>query len=195
MAPKKTAKKKAKASISSQQRKKMRTTENTQLLLSDVLKQNGEAHLYDRTMALFSTAEDDPPIIFGWENVEGFVNAIIAAQHTIPPPPPPPFALPAFAGNPTNINVRNFKLALMNYARVPRAPAPFETSVLPCSLVQYSHSHAALTELNIHPWTQRIKAHGGPNILPLAVLSIPRPRSSIGAMDYAMPARPNSLWR
>ena len=92
---------------------------------------------------------------------------MIAVQQTNPSPSPPPFALPAV------LNERNFKLAVMNYARVQGAPAPFETSSLACSLEQYSYSLARLIRLNDYPWTRHILAHGGANILPLAILAIP----------------------
>ena len=38
------------------------------ILLLDVLKRNGEERLYDEIMKLCDGAEDDPPVMFDWEN-------------------------------------------------------------------------------------------------------------------------------
>ncbi len=68
--------------------------------LDDVLKGNGEEHLFDKIMELSIHAEDDPPMIFGWKNVEVFVQAIQLAQAQaaapggLPLPPCPLCLLP-----------------------------------------------------------------------------------------------------
>ncbi|KAE9123167.1 hypothetical protein PF010_g6510 [Phytophthora fragariae] len=72
---------------------------NNTALLEDVLKANGEEHLYDKIMQLSAHVEDEPPVIFGWQNVEVFVQAIQAAQAQAVAPgglplPANPLALP-----------------------------------------------------------------------------------------------------
>ncbi len=44
------------------------------VLREDVLKRNGEEHLFDKIMELAVHAEDELPMIFGWKNVEVFVQ-------------------------------------------------------------------------------------------------------------------------
>ena len=69
-------------------------------LLEDVLKGNKEEGLFDKIMKLADGAEDDPPVIFAWQNVEVFVQAIHAVQEQAAAPggvplPPDPLGLPA----------------------------------------------------------------------------------------------------
>ncbi|KAI2503273.1 hypothetical protein MHU86_11210 [Fragilaria crotonensis] len=102
-------------------------------LLKDVLKRNGEEHLFDEIMELALHVEDDPPVIFGWENVNAFVQAIQAAQAQAAAPgglplPPDPLGLPA-----SGVTRENFKEAVMEYARVPEAEARLATTCLPCT--------------------------------------------------------------
>ena len=160
-------------------------------LLEDVLKRNGEEHLYDEIMKLADHVEDDPPVIFGWQNVEVFVQAIQAAQAQAAAPgglplPANPLALPAA------VNVQNFKEAVLEYVRVQGAPAPLGTTCLPCSLGQCGEVAFTLSRLDFEPWIQRIIAVGVPNLLPIARVYVPRPRSN--TLDRATRQFPNSLW-
>ncbi|CAK4623375.1 unnamed protein product [Aphanomyces euteiches] len=71
---------------------------NDTALLEDVLRANGEEHLYDKIMQLSVHAKDKPPVIFVWKNVEGFVEAIQEARAKASAPggmalPPNPLAL------------------------------------------------------------------------------------------------------
>ena len=105
-------------------------------LLEDVLKRNGEEHLFDKIMELSVHVEDDPPVIFGWQNVEEFVRAIqtARAQAVAPdgvPLPADPLGLPAA------LTVQNFKEALLDHATIPGAAARLDTTCLPCSLAQF----------------------------------------------------------
>ncbi|KAG9413309.1 hypothetical protein AC1031_012524 [Aphanomyces cochlioides] len=108
---------------------------DTTALLEDVLRANGEEHLYDKIMQLSVHAEEEPPLIFGWQNVEGFVQAIHAAQEQAVAPggvplPPNPLVLPG------PVNVQSFKEALVEYARVHGAADRLDTTCLPCTLGQ-----------------------------------------------------------
>ncbi|KAI2492675.1 hypothetical protein MHU86_21884 [Fragilaria crotonensis] len=101
-------------------------------LLEDVLKGNGEEHLFKKMVELAVDAEDYPPMIFAWQNVEVFVQAIQAAQEQAASPggvplPPDPLCLSA------GVNVQNFKEAVLEYARAPENPARLGTTCLPCS--------------------------------------------------------------
>lgn len=63
--------------------------------LKNVLQANGEYDLYDEIKQLSQNAEENPPLIFGWENVEQFVEAIHVAQaEPHGEVPDPPFGLP-----------------------------------------------------------------------------------------------------
>jgi hypothetical protein len=160
-------------------------------LLKDVLKGNGEEHLFDKIMELAVLVEDEPPVIFGWQNVEVFVQAIEAAQEQAAAPgglplPACPLALPAA------VNVQNFKEAVLEYARVPVALARLDTTCLPCSQGQFGEVVFTLRNLDFEPWIQRIIAVGVPNSLPIARVYVPRPRSN--TLDRATRQYPNSLW-
>ena len=161
------------------------------ILLMDVLKRNGEERLYDEIMALSDGAEDDPPLIFDWENVEGFVQAIQAAQAQAAAPgglplPESPFAFPVA------VTVKNFKAAVLECARAQGAPAPIGAVCLPCSLAQSLRVLHVLGKLEVEPWIQRIIAVGVPNSLPIACVYVPRPRTN--TLDRAAEQFPNSVW-
>jgi hypothetical protein len=172
--------------------KKSKDEEKTQspkppLLLEEVLKKNGEEHLYIPIMDLATNADDDPPLIFGWENVEKFVQAMNALDPPSPPPPPTLVITP-------NMEVSDFKVALLNYAKIAGAAAPFGSTALPCTLVQCCRSIETLKTLEFHPWTQHIIAVNlVETILPIAKVCVPIPRSNM--LDYAMVAFPNAMWR
>jgi hypothetical protein len=160
-------------------------------LLEDVLKGNGEEDLFEKMMELAVDAEDYPPLIFAWQNVEVFVQAIQAAQEQAAAPggvplPPDPFGLPA------GVNVQNFKEAVLEYARVPGAPARLGTTCLPCSLAQSLDVTPKLARIGFEPWMQRIIAVGVPNSLPIAHIYVPHPGTN--ALERVLAHYPNSLW-
>ena len=145
-------------------------------LLEDVLKGNGEEHLLEKIMELALHVEDDPPVIFGWENVCGFVQAIQAAQ----------------AQAATGVTVQNFKEAVLEYVRVEGAGARLETACLPCTQGEFGIVTFMLRNLDFEPWIQRVIAVGVPNSLPIACVYVPHPRSD--SLERATPQFPNSLW-
>ncbi|KAI2512983.1 hypothetical protein MHU86_1529 [Fragilaria crotonensis] len=90
------------------------------ILIEDVLKGNEEEGLLKDIMKLVDGAEDGPPVMFAWQNVCAFVQAIHAAQAQAAAPgglplPPDPLGLPA------PVTEQNFKEAVLEYARVPGA--------------------------------------------------------------------------
>ncbi|KAE8879874.1 hypothetical protein PF005_g18925 [Phytophthora fragariae] len=160
-------------------------------LLEDVLKANGEEHLFSKIMELAVHVEDEPPVIFGWQNVEDFVQAIQAAQAQAAAPggeplPADPLHLPAA------VNVQNFKEAVLEYARVPGAAARLDSTCLPCSQEQFGQVIFMLGNLESEAWIQRIIAVGVPNSLPIAHVYVPRPHSN--TLGRVTPQIPNSLW-
>jgi hypothetical protein len=167
------------------------TTDATGTLLEDVLKRNGEEHLLDKIMELAKWVEDDPPVIFGWESVDVFVQAIQAAQAQAAAPgglplPACPLALPAA------VNVKNFKADVLEYARVPGVPARLGSTCLACTQAQFGNVASMLTRLDLNPWIRCIIAVGVPNSLPIANLFVSRLRSN--TLDIVMADFPNSLW-
>lgn len=165
-------------------------TKNT-ALLEDVLKANGEEHLFSKIMELAVHVEEYPPVIFGWQNVEIFVQAIHVAQAQAVAPggwpmPADPLNLPAA------VNVQNFKEAVLEYARAPGALDRLDTTCLSCSQEQFGQVTFMLQRLDIEPWIQRIIAVGVPNSLPIARVYVPRPRSNtLGRVTRQFL---NSLW-
>ncbi|CAK4331753.1 unnamed protein product [Aphanomyces euteiches] len=159
-------------------------------LLTDVLRANGEEHLFDKILQLSVHVEEEPQVIFGCKKVEEFVQAIHEAQAKSAAPggvplPPNPLSLPGA------VNVQNFKQAVLEYARAGNAQAALGTTCLPCTLGQFGHEFCSLATLDLHPWTQRILAIGGPKSLPIACVYVPRPLSN--TLESAV-RHPNSLW-
>jgi len=160
-------------------------------LLEDVLKTNGEEHLFSTIMDLSVHVEDDPPVIFGWQNVEGFVRGIREAQAQAVAPggeplPADPFGLPAA------VNVQNFKEAVLEHARIQGALPRLDTTCLPCSLAQSLQVTFVLGQLDLDPWIRRVAAVAVPDMLPIAFVYVPRPRSH--TLDRVTEPRPGSLW-
>ena len=99
---------------------------NTDARLEDVLRANGEEHLYDQIMHLADHVEDDPPVIFGWQSVEDFVEAMEVARGP-PALPADPLGLPP---PPAVVTVQEFKEAVLAYATVPGAEPRLDTNRL-----------------------------------------------------------------
>jgi hypothetical protein len=92
------------------------------------------------------------------------------------------------------MGVCDFKVAVLNYAKIAGAAAPFGSTALPCTLVQCCQSIEMLKTLELHPWAQHIIAVNlVENILPIAKVCVPIPRTN--TLDYAMVAFPNAMWR
>ncbi|CAK4623381.1 hypothetical protein LEN26_011162 [Aphanomyces euteiches] len=158
--------------------------------LEDILTANGEEHLHNKIMQLFIHAEEEPPVIFGWINVHVFVQAIQQAQAQAAaqgvPLPPSPFPLPV------PMTVDNFKQALLEYTRDENAAPALGTTCLPCTIGQFGDVSDSLAIMDLHQWTQRIIAVGGPDSLPIAHLYVPRERSN--TLGRFLQHFPNSLW-
>jgi hypothetical protein len=132
-------------------------------------------------------SDDDPPLIFGWENVDAFVSSL---NQEAPANFPAPFLLPDLP-----INSGQFKLALLTNLRDQNDPRsrPVGTSVIPCTQSQCSRAVGKAADLRFNPWFQAIAAR--PGTTPIAKIYIPRPRSNTvdEAIDPSLPPAA-SLW-
>lgn len=158
------------------------------VLLEDLLKENGDEDLFDAIMKLSAGAEEDPPIFFGWEKVHNFVRAIHDTQaDTDPwvPVPAPPFELP------DRVDVEQFKETILEYARAEGSQGPIRTAALPCTMAECCQVMMQLQKLDSHDWIRHIVANGH-DVLPLATIYVPRPRSNM--LDVASIYTPNSIW-
>lgn len=94
--------------------------------------------------------------------------------------------------NPFTLTREEFKRALLTYARVGTV-GPLGTTCLPCTIVECTRSAGKLERLNVHPWTQHIIRVGGAgNVLPIANVFAPRPRSD--TLQLALEPCVNDLW-
>ncbi|KAH9090958.1 hypothetical protein Ae201684P_006361 [Aphanomyces euteiches] len=110
------------------------------------------------------------------------------------PPLPSPFSscsvLAALA--PSRKILNECEEVVLEYARVENAQAALGTTCFPCTLGQFGHVFCSLAKLDLHPWTQRILAIGGPNSLPIAHLYVPRARSN--TLGRFLRNFPSGLW-
>jgi hypothetical protein len=127
--------------------------------------------------------EDDPPLFFGWKNVNGFLASIAGVNNAAPP-----FPLPV------PLTEDGFKSALLHHVRAGGAAAPQYNCVLPCSLVQSFVVVQKLGFLCFDNWFQRVAALQGHNMQPIAEIVVPRPRTPY--VDKAVFSAPNlpQLW-
>ncbi|EGZ30222.1 hypothetical protein PHYSODRAFT_295070 [Phytophthora sojae] len=149
-----------------------KTNNDGAVLLKDVLRRNGEEHLYDEALRLTKHAATDPPVIFDWKHVDKFVQGIVAAN--------------------TQAAEGDAPLALLAYDYDGKAD-PLGTTCRPCDCGEATRAVECLGRLNEHPWTQHIIAVGGAgNVLPVADLYAPKPRTN--KLEHAIRPRPNGLW-
>ncbi|KAE9003475.1 hypothetical protein PF010_g14032 [Phytophthora fragariae] len=161
-----------------------------EVYLKDVLRGNGEEHLYDEIFKLAVHADEDPPLIFGWKFVREFVEAINNANNQAAgggaAVPPCPFPIP------DPLTRESFKEALVGYARVGTAN-PLGTTCLPCSAPEFGCAVTRLGYLNFNPWTHHIIGVGGAgNVLPVADLYVPK--AGTNTLEPAHDPSPNGLW-
>lgn len=88
--------------------------------------------------------------------------------------------------------MHNFKEALLNHVTIPGAAARLGTTRLPYSFAQCMEVIFVLSKLDFDPWTRRIVAVAVPNMLPIAFVYMPRPRSH--TLESVAPPLPDSLW-
>jgi hypothetical protein len=154
--------------------------ESGEMGINQILDSNGDSMHITKVKDL-AKSEDDPPLIFGWENVDAFVHSL---NLEAPANLVPPFQLPA-----PPINPGDFKLALLNSLRDQndRRTIPVGTSVIPCSQSQFGRTVGKAASLRFNPWFQAIAARRGTT--PIAKIYVPRPRSNTvdEAIDPEMP--------
>jgi hypothetical protein len=149
-----------------------------EISIDQILNRNGDS-MHISEVRKLAKSEDDPPLIFGWENVDAFVNSLNQEA----PADLPPFDLPA-----PPINTEQFKLALLNNIRDrnDKRTVPVGTSVIPCTQGQVGRVVGNAASLRFEPWFQAIAAR--PGTTPIARIYVPRPRSS--TVDEAIAPRP-----
>ena len=149
-----------------------------EISIDQILNRNGDSmHILE--VRKLAKSEDDPPLIFGWENVDAFVNSLNQEA----PADLPPFNLPA-----PPINTEQFKLALLNNIRDrnDKRTVPVGTSVIPCTQGQVGRAVGNAASLRFEPWFQAIAAR--PGTTPIARIYVLRPRSN--TVDEAIEPRP-----
>jgi hypothetical protein len=160
---------------------------NADAQLGEVLQANGDGNLYEQVVEL-----GHPPVVFGWQNVERFIQAIESARARADAPgaeplPPDPLELPAVVTAP------RLKKAVLAYMKPQKATGLLSTSCLLCSLPESVTVGYKLRVLEDEPWTQRVVAGGEPHMLPLASVYMPRGLRS-SALDRVIPERLAGLW-
>ncbi|KAE9324274.1 hypothetical protein PF008_g17149 [Phytophthora fragariae] len=161
-----------------------------EVFLEDVLRRNGEEHLYDEILELAVYTEEYPPLIFGWKFVQQFVDAINNANNQAAEGgaavPPCPFRIP------DPLTQESIKEVLLDYARVGTAE-PLGTTGLLWTIGEACCAVTKLVYLDHAPWTHHIIRVGGVgSVLRVADLFIPRAGTNI--LEPAMDPRPNGLW-
>jgi len=158
--------------------------------LEDVLQRNGDSALLDEILKMAQN-EETPPLIFGWVNIEPFVQQVTAA----PPVSADGAAIPCPFVLPAPLTVDAFKRALLNHVRLPdTATIPRGTSVLPGNQRQYIAAISNASILNADPWFLAV-AGSGVGIVPIAdvfIVAGHKVESAIGHLTVATGAR---LWR
>ncbi|MCO5563620.1 hypothetical protein L7F22_017267 [Adiantum nelumboides] len=111
--------------------------------LKELLKKNDELHCLTAIQHLCKYAKENPPFIFGWENIHLFVAQIC----NIAPSVQPPFSLP----NP--LSVRSFKAALLDHIKGPNNTShPVGTTAIPCTQAQSIICGVRAERLAHDPW-------------------------------------------
>ncbi|POM81927.1 Superfamily II DNA/RNA helicase, SNF2 family [Phytophthora palmivora] len=153
---------------------------NADAQLEDILRANEEDHLYGQIMSL-----GHPPMVFAWKQVEGFIRAIETARARVEnsgaePLPDDPLGLP------TVVTVKKFKEAVLEYLKPEPTNSTLGTSCILCSLPESGTVGFKLRFLDNEPWIQRVIAIGEPNMLPIAMVYMPRGLRA-GALDHVTP--------
>jgi hypothetical protein len=131
--------------------------------------------------------EDDPPIIFGWNDagLEAFWNKATlygATQEAINPP------IQINRGNHVvgqcnGTNLQQLKVDIINYLRSKVNPPPTivgGTACLACTQNQMCHVCIELMGMNYNPWIVAVLGHGPPLTQTLASIWHPRPNNRKG---------------
>lgn len=142
--------------------------EEEEVLLKDVLRCNGDEHLYCPIWRLSETSVSQPTVVFFWKKVEAFVQAIRTAAPTAIEPPP--FHLPAL------LTAQGLKAAILSHVKAD-GTTPLGTTAVLCLKKEDDHCVAKLAALAQDPWIQSIVKHQEAQLLPLATIYAPKAHS------------------
>ena len=138
--------------------------------------------------------EDDPPIVFGWNDAGlkefwGKAAAYGATRGALLPPNSihGGVAIPAHDGMAAvGQDLDNLKIGIINFVRLQENPPPAVfgvTAGLACSQQQFGLMIARLAQMIHHPWFAAVVGHGAPLKQPLASIWLPRARVASGQCD------------
>jgi hypothetical protein len=145
---------------------------------------------------------DDPPIVFGWNDVglEEFHNKAVAYAlqpgAVLPPPQINGGVNLVEARRNCATSIQQLKVWILEYLRAQQSNNPpvivGETACLACSQNQFGHAIAHVATLLHEPWFVAVLALGQPLAQPLGSLWHPRPRVVSGLLDQLH--IPGVLW-
>ncbi|EGZ22343.1 hypothetical protein PHYSODRAFT_256297 [Phytophthora sojae] len=162
----------------------------SKVFLKDVLRSNNELHLCEDILKLAKRG-GDKTIIFGWEKVHEFVEAIsvanVQATDGGTAVPPPPFPMP------DPLTTDSFKRVLLAYAQHGSA-CPLGTTCLPGEIDESCKAVVSLDRSNLDPWVVHVVGVGGADkVLLLANLFVPE--TSTKTLVNVVPPHPRyKLW-
>lgn len=137
--------------------------------LKDVLRRNGDEHLYCPLQRLSETSASQPTVVFCWHQVDAFVRAVQAVAPTVTERPP--FRLPAL------LTAQGLKAAILSYVKAD-GTTPLGTTAVLCLKKEDDHCVAKLAALAQHPWIQAVLKHQEQaQLLPLATIYAPQAHS------------------
>jgi hypothetical protein len=123
--------------------------------VGQVLNRNGDSINNIMKVMELAKSKDDPPIIFGWENVGAFVDSL---NQEAPANLTSPLQLPTLP-----VTSSQFKSALLDCIRDTscKSTTPVGTSVIPCTQCQLGRFAGRASSLRFDPWFQAIAARPG----------------------------------
>jgi hypothetical protein len=159
----------------------------------------GDKKIVKQIIKLAKNGEEDPPIIFAWndDGVQEFVNKAVGYGATggLIMPPNQSNGGAHLVGQAAGAALRAFKTELLEFVRAQVIPAPAvvgDTACLACTNLQFGQVTMHLGLMVHHPWLNAVLGHGAPLTYPLASLWLPRPNVTTGVCDQIL--CPTMLW-
>jgi hypothetical protein len=139
---------------------------------------------------LESSNDDDPPLIFLWNDLLPFLNHLASIDPAVLPQSPLEFEM----NDPTS-----FKNAVLYYARNVPLPQPMPaepqfSAILPMLASQLLMVGGNLRDLGRHEWFTAVTRNAPVDALPLATVVIPIPRQHSTQRVLASPMDASNLW-
>ena len=138
--------------------------------------------------------EDDPPLVFGWNDagLQEFCGKAAAYGATLGALLPPNsinggVAIPAHGWmTAVGQDLDNLKIWILDFLRLQTDPPPAVfgvTAGLACSQNQFAVLCVRLAQMTDHPWFAAVIGHGAPITQPLVSIWLPRARVASGQCD------------